>query len=380
MIGRARIACGAILGAALAVFTAGCPGEKTVHFVNTTAVAAAAPVTGTAYAIAARDLFGLADAFRADTPDGFWTRLAPPGPDNTFGLGIDPFAPDSVFAIGVAIDSAESFAFRSDDRGQTWDRLTAGLPAPVDPHRAVAFVAPDPGVKDRVWLGYRFAQGVSGTALFRSDDRGQRWNAAGAGISGRDALAIAFDAADPRTRLLLTDSRISRTQDAGGTWVDFDLGIPAKRQIVALVADPSGAGRAYALVNVARVGRLFRIESGGGWIELPAVPLLRDPFGDPVNPVTLAIDPTNPARIFLGVFRFGVFRSDDGGGSFAPKSLGMADATVHKLTPGVFLIDPSAPARVVVATNDGIYLSDDGGDSWRPASAAGLPVLTITFL
>jgi photosystem II stability/assembly factor-like uncharacterized protein len=369
-----------ILGlAAIAPLAAGCP-ESTSRQV-TFGVAAPAPVTGTAYVVVAR-VFGLfAEVARADRPDGPWTPLAPPGPDNIYAVRVDPFAPDSIYVLGVAEPAGESFVFRSDDRGQTWNRLTAGLPAPVDPARSPFVVAPDPAVKDRVWLGYSFAQAVSASALFRSDDRGNTWAAAASGLaSGVAARAIAFDAADPKTRLLLTDAGISRTQDAGASWSDFDAGLPLPRELVTLAADPSTPGRFYAIVGdtASPSTSLFRSDAGGAWAELPAARALTVGSGAgafPADPVALAVDPTNPQRIYLGGQNAGIFASDDAGASFA-LLLDAVSFVLELARDQFFLVDPTDPARVVAATKTGLLLTEDGGLGWRPLGAAGLPVLT----
>jgi photosystem II stability/assembly factor-like uncharacterized protein len=92
----------------------------------------------------------------------------------------------------------------------------------------------------------------------------------------------------------------------------------------------------------------------------------------------MALDPTNPQRIFVGTGEnnssrssyggAGVFRSDDGGETWTSVGLQMTDRI------GRVLIDPRNPDRVFVAAlgklytpggERGVFRSDDGGDTWQ---------------
>jgi photosystem II stability/assembly factor-like uncharacterized protein len=92
----------------------------------------------------------------------------------------------------------------------------------------------------------------------------------------------------------------------------------------------------------------------------------------------MALDPTNPQRIFVGTGEnnssrssyggAGMFRSEDGGQTWTQIGLEDSDRI------GRVLIDPRDPNRIFVAVlgklytpggGRGIYRSDDGGDTWR---------------
>ncbi|MGD2215709.1 MAG: hypothetical protein PVJ64_03090 [Gemmatimonadales bacterium] len=92
----------------------------------------------------------------------------------------------------------------------------------------------------------------------------------------------------------------------------------------------------------------------------------------------MALDPSNPQRIFVGTGENnssrssyggeGVFRSDDGGQTWTLVGLEGSDRI------GRILVDPRNPDRVFVAVlgklytpggQRGVYRSDDGGDSWQ---------------
>ncbi|UCC83955.1 MAG: glycosyl hydrolase, partial [Gemmatimonadota bacterium] len=92
----------------------------------------------------------------------------------------------------------------------------------------------------------------------------------------------------------------------------------------------------------------------------------------------MALDPSNPQRIFVGTGEnnssrssyggAGVFRSDDGGETWTLVGLEGSDRI------GRILVDPRNPDRVFVAVlgklytpggQRGVYRSDDGGDTWQ---------------
>ena len=60
---------------------------------------------------------------------------------------------------------------------------------------------------------------ASGAGLFRSDDGGQTWDAAGQGIDAPNALAIALDPRQPQHLYAATTSgTLYETDDGASTW------------------------------------------------------------------------------------------------------------------------------------------------------------------
>ena len=98
---------------------------------------------------------------------------------------------------------------------------------------------------------------------------------------------------------------------------------------------------------------------------------------------SIVLDPANSKRMWIAVSAGGVYRTDDGGASWAPKNSGIRDlgATfdpnlplypesgqcVHQLVHA-----PGAADRLYLQTHLGTYRTDDGGDSWVDITA-GLP-------
>jgi photosystem II stability/assembly factor-like uncharacterized protein len=373
----------------LSIITAGCCRRRSHHRLQVQQLAAVQPLTGTVYALVATgstDGVTLGDVrsalARVDSPAATpWTVL--PAPVPLLAVEVDPFQASSVFAVGIewTATAAESFVLRSDDRGATWTRLLTGLPA-ASATEYVRSLHVDTRVADRVWVGYR---AVTGDVLFRSDDRGATWAPAGAGItsstsSTTDVTGVADDASDPGLRYALTQEGVFRTLNAGAAWTSFAAGLPAGHVPFFVAADPSIAGRAYLLAYGPVQAGLFRSDGGGAWTELPAAAALQGGGPDATTLLpAFAVDPTQPLRLYLGVFQRGLFVSDDGGVSWSPldgRSFQPSpEVSLASTSPLQVIVDAGAPTRVMVLAERPV-VTDDGGLTWRGLDTAGLPLFT----
>lgn len=183
-----------------------------------------------------------------------------------------------------------------------------------------------------------------GPAVWRSDDLGESW--------AHSSDGLAYPDNDPPVR-------------AG-----WSLAIGADGTLYAGV-DPAG---------------LFRSEDGGRcWVHVSG---LRDHASRPHwNPGGAGLvlhhivpHPSNPARMWVGISAAGVFGTEDGGASWAPRNRGTrADfmpedqrypefgQCVHSL-----VLAPGTEARLYQQNHCGMYRSDDGGRRWESIEA-GLP-------
>jgi hypothetical protein len=86
---------------------------------------------------------------------------------------------------------------------------------------------------------------------------------------------------------------------------------------------------------------------------------------------TIAIDPTDPKRMYAGISAAGTFRSDDGGEtwramnrgvkvSFLPEKYPEVGQCVHKIA-----LDGANPRLLYRQDHDGIYVSRDAAESWK---------------
>lgn len=94
---------------------------------------------------------------------------------------------------------------------------------------------------------------------------------------------------------------------------------------------------------------------------------------------SIALDPDDPERMYVGISAAGVFRTDDGGESWEAANRGtFADflpepdvevgQCVHKL-----LLHSGRAGRLWQQNHCGVYRSDDRGESWERLEGNGLP-------
>jgi hypothetical protein len=336
-------------------------------------VSATAPISTDIYTVSL-SVTGL-QLHRATNAESGFTPLSISGPNNIISVKVDPFNAGAIFVSGV--NKSEDFAFRSDDKGESFQRLSNGLPAAANGSRQIAFVTPDANIKDRVWLGFVQNAGSAIVPVYRSDNRGQDWAPAATAFPKVSATKIAFDSTNSSLIVISTEAGLARSSDAGVSWQTDNLGLPADSLISDIVADPSTPGRFYTVANF----RLFRRESGIDWVEIAAADNLGaqfTPSSRPIKvlPTSVKIDPGKPLKIVLGVRFFGVFISDDGGSSFTRRSTGLRSTADYAVNTQEILIDSSNSEVIYLATEAGPYMSSDGGMSWTVLNESGLPIFT----
>lgn len=237
--------------------------------------------------------------------------------------------PRRLWAVGP---TGQREVYRSDDDGETWRDLSAGLPG------APSGLAVDPADGERAWVatgttlhrrdgagwetvftsvaaiesltidgsGALFA-GLEGT-LHRSGDGGRTWSPAHHGLPGGAAYELAFDPLVAGTAFALGQGRIYRSSDAGRSWSPW--GDPLPTASVQGLARLCWAGWDLLLLDGA--GDLFRMPlAGGGWTRVTLAPMW-----------LLASDPANPGVAYAGG-PAGVFRTVDGGASWAQADAGL---------------------------------------------------------
>jgi len=136
------------------------------------------------------------------------------------------------------------------------------------------------------------------------------------------------------------------------TWRDDGRGrgdvCAAKRQRTALLAVTSVVGL---------LALPLRLAAAADWVEL-------GPDGGDVR--ALAVAPSDALTAYAGTGGNGVFRSRDGGATWAAARTGMGRAVVQALA-----VHPRDGQCVFAGTADGhVFASYDGGASWRDASGS----------
>ena len=132
---------------------------------------------------------------------------------------------------------------------------------------------------------------------------------------------------------------------------------PEGGYIYALAIDPQAPETIYA--GTWQKGGVFKSEDGGGtWT--PINNGLPDTYGRNIRLSSLAVDPQHSDTVYVGTNGEGIFKSEDGGGTWVPINSGLANGIIYSLA-----IDPQASQTIYAALgSDGVFKSEDGGANW----------------
>lgn len=239
-------------------------------------------------------------------------------------------------------------------------------------------------------------------ALLAGHAAGQTWKDLGPapmdGSAGRIS-AVAASATNANTYFVGgADGGVWRTLDGGATWAALTDQMPTTA-IGSLAIDPTNPNTVYAgtgeanFANHSRYGLgVYKSTDGGAsWAQLAA-----DTFGGRCIS-RIVINPQNPLRLYAAVVHAGgfpemvaakghpgangprgVFRSDDGGATWAQLLSGLPnqDATDLVIDRNNPLVLYAAIGRVFGAAENGVYKSTDGGGTWVKL-AGGLPTANV---
>ncbi len=315
--------------------------------------------------------------YRSRNGEGEWESIGKnvaPSPQ-VRAILTDPAHPGRV-TIGL-----QDGVWRSDDRGDSWRRLSAPAPG-----LAVWSLARHPREPRTIFAGYEPC------AIVRSLDDGATWaklpvDATFPDITMRPqpmpkrVLAIAADPADPDEIYAgLEIGGLIRSLDGGWTWTGVIDGLYTNEGAVdlhAVVVSPVHAG---AVTVATRVGVFRSLDRGGHWRDLAAPPLR--PAGTYCR--ALAYAPGAPATLYLAGGndfdgdRGALFVSEDDAATWRMLDLGAP----LKTTVFAVAVDPNRPDHVFCTTKIGqVFGSTDRGEHWRvnplPAGAGHVFALAV---
>jgi hypothetical protein len=279
-----------------------------------------------------------------------------------------------------------AFILTSDGKRQRWD--VSG------PHFAgweVYHMQGSPADANRLFASQ--TSGWFGQIIQRSDDGGRTWTLPGTpsgempkspeGFPMGESNKFVYDTSPQSGRPLTTHQFFDGTQHP---W-EF-------KRVWHLAPSPGNPDVAYAGVEDAAI---FRTTDGGKtWHELAG---LRghesgpnwQPGAGGMGLHTIIIDSgsarggqargaggagtsSGETRLYVAISAAGVFRSDDGGKSWAPKNRGLTSKYLPDPAPEVghcvhrIAMHPSRPGTLFMQLHWNVMRSDDAGDSWRKVS------------
>jgi hypothetical protein len=186
-------------------------------------------------------------------------------------------------------------------------------------------------------------------------------------LRGVGARSVAVDPLDPdRVYVGTFDQGVFASRDGGRSWRQDERGLEDRR-VMSVAVSPSHRESGVSVVYAGtEPSNLHRSEVGGrSFARLPALrELPSEPrWSFPPRPwthhvSTIALHPTDPDRLTVGIELGGVMRSFDGGASWIDHNR-QAHSDAHRL-----LTHPLAPDRLYEVAGQGIARSDDRGENW----------------
>jgi photosystem II stability/assembly factor-like uncharacterized protein len=218
--------------------------------------------------------------------------------------------------------------------------------------------------------------GTDGDGLFKSSAGGQTWTAVNNNIRAQSfpnfrAHSLHIDSSNPDIIYAGSMGGGYRSLDGGDSWVKMDH---PDWGIRAFATHPSIPGTVFSIGNWVYKNTAFG--NPGSWT---------DPSGGAFSGFRdsdLVIVPGAPNVLYAGVYgpdsgKEGVWKSLDGGATWAPKNVGLTDTKINTLT-----IHPSLPNILFASTrlqdptqqglNTRLFRTMDGGESWQQVMC-GLP-------
>ena len=278
-----------------------------------------------------------------------WTPIFDDQPTGSIGsIAVAPSDPNVIYVgSGEGLQRPDlaigNGMYKSTDAGKTWSHL--GL----DDTQQIARVEVDPKDPNRLFvaaLGHPYGPNEQ-RGIFRSTDGGASFQKVlyrDPDTGGKD---VDIDPSDPSiVYAVMFEGRqgpwengawggaggIFKSTDGGSTWKPLTNGLPARIGNAELAIAPSNPKRIYAYVTPAAGEGGARGGRGRG-------------AGPQSNPI---------------------YRSDDGGDTWAPISSDMRVGTSNEAS---ICVDPKNPDWLIV-TSQVTYKSEDGGRSWVPFKGA----------
>lgn len=233
---------------------------------------------------------------------------------------------------------------RSTDGGSTWVEIVRGVGGVG---QALARFGVAPSDEHVIYLTTR------GDGVLKSEDGGTSWRSANSGLTDLNLQEIAVSPLSADVALAAGGlGGMFRTTNGARSW----SAIGGFGRVTSMTFLPDGS---HVLAGDAR-GHVTTLRDAGA-TKGGVVTLAR---GDPVTAIAAGTAPDSDDIVFAATASGRVFRSDDGGRSFAPRGRGLPDDEVRSLE---LSPEHARDATLWASTwHSGVFRSRDGGKTWTP--------------
>jgi photosystem II stability/assembly factor-like uncharacterized protein len=209
--------------------------------------------------------------------------------------------------------------------------------------------------------------GTIGQGVMMSPDEGESWTRASVRHGMHSDCIVKALAPDPRRPEVVhagTDMGLYRTDDGGASWRLLDT--PLRGSMVwSLAIDPADPSVMFAGTGTPSKPAIYRTTDGGRTWEQLAVDIAAECPNVGIPRATgIAIDPTDPRHVWVGLEVDGARHSPDGGETWRTVNGQIPNPDVHNV-----LVVAGPPKAVFVVVNDDVWRSLDDGITWQPARA-----------
>jgi len=285
-----------------------------------------------------------------------WQKLSgglPKGNLGKIGLAISPQDPDVLYAA-IELNQREGGVWRSADRGASWQKMSDRIAGGTGPHYYQELYA-SPHKFDRIYF-------MDVRAAY-SDDGGKTWTSIADSSKHVDNHALAFRENDPDYLLIGTDGGLYETFDHANTWRYIDnLPVTQFYKVAVDDAEPfytiyGGTQDNNTQGGPSRTDNVSGIRNSDWFVVL---------FGDGHQPAT---EPGNPDIVYAHWQQGNLVRHDRTTGEivYIQPQVGEDVAPNRFNWDAPILVSPHDPKRLYHASQR-VWRSDDRGDSWTMIS------------
>lgn len=254
--------------------------------------------------------------------------------------------------------------FKTGNKGDVWASKSAVATTTGEKRSitgvAVGAIVQDPQDPNALYIG------TAGNGLFYTYDGGESWQQPAQIGRGR-VYSIAVHPKDKCTILATYENKLLRTDDCSRTWSVIYVDSRTDRQTKAVTIDSYNPSIVWLASSS---GDLLKSADGGvSWA-------VSNNFSNDL--VKVFVSPADTRRVFVATKDAGIWRTDDGGSTWADKSVGYKDYSgAREFSDMVFGV--SDPNIVIFASKYGLLRSTDFGDTWQSIDLLAQPGSTLIY-